>query len=455
MEFCELYEPCEKIDGRLVINRTMDGPPLAIGENLTLGTFSLNRPTLRPFAKLVFEQKWFVKEMCYGPVRNILGLAPCETVTTEVRTVQQQEFTSLVQQAMESSEVTTNTRVEGRELIDNNWDGNTIDLSKVTVGEWGSFWEVAGAVVGAVVGGPIGAGIGTWVGGAIDDATSGGNGGGGGGATATGRVVAIIDETLETVQKSQSQHLLTETTSSFSNTRERTITRSFKNPYQDRTLELRFIPTFRHFVVETTLIRFDFGLSLDVGMVNFPRQRVGVTHGDFLQSRLKDQRMMSVANAELGLEDDFTINARSSGLSDHLNSNPEVYSKGILRHMHKNREIDALQAPVVQAIRNVTKTRKEADNLENAFAWSNAYVQDKSIFVPMADPSLAVDKLNLKEKQAAIFRRKLKLIRPGKLKTVVTKRDVYLFAGTHIEAVPGHCRLPDLPPIAGMLVDVG
>jgi hypothetical protein len=451
MEFCEIFEPCENIDGRLLINRTMDGAPLALDEDLALGAFSLDRPTLRPYAKLVFEQRWFIKEMCYGPTRSVLGLAPCETVTTEVRTVEQRDFTSIVQQAMESSEVTTNTRVEGRELIDNNWDGNTVDLSKITIGEWGSFWQVVGAVAGAVVGGPIGAGVGAWVGGAIDDATSGG--GGGGGATATGRVLAIVDETLETVQKSQSQHLMTEMTSSFSSTRERSITRSFKNPYQDRTLELRFIPTFRHFVVVTTLIRFDFGLSLNVGKVRFPRQGVGVAYGDFLQARLKDQRMMSVANAELGLDDDLSINARSSGLSDHLNNNSEAYGKELLRHMHKNRDIEALQTPVVQAIRNATKTTHEADQLEKAFAWSDTFVQDNSIFVPMADPSFAVEKLNLTERQAKVFNEKLEHIKPGKLKTVVQERDLYLFAGTHVEAAPGHCRLPDLAPVAGLPVE--
>lgn len=447
MSFCDDYKPCEGIDGRLLINRAMDGPPLAIDEKLNLGLFPLVNASLRPFAKLVFEQRWIPKEMCYGPARSVLGLAPCENITTEVRTVQQHDFTNLVQNAMESSEVTTNTRTEGRELIDNNWNGNTIDLSKVTVGEWGSFWEVVGTFVGAVAGGPVGAVIGNWVGGAIDDATSsaGGSGGAAGGGTALGRTVTVIDESLTAIQKSQNQHLLSERTSSFSSLRERSVTRSFKNPYQNRSLELRFIPTFRHFEIITTLIRFDFGLSLDIGKVRFPPHGVGISYGDFLQTRLKDQRMMSVANAELGLEDDFHTNPRNVSLGDHLNGNPEVYAKKLLRHMHQNRDIGALQSPVFHAIRNTTKSDKEADNLQKAFSWSDIYVEGKSIFLPMAKPKLAVKKLNLTDKDAAKFHEKLKLIRPGNLHITVNKRDIHLFAGTHIEAVPGNCVLPDLP----------
>jgi len=443
MELCETYQQCKYLDGRLIINRTLDGPALTLEEGLPLGPFSLHQPMLRPFAKLVFEQKWIPKEMCYGPVRSVMGLAPCESITTELRTVQQQEFTSLVQRAMESSEVTTNTRLEGRELVDTNWDGNTIDLSKVTVGEWGSWWEIGGAVVGGLLGGPIGAGVGAWVGGAIDDATSGS--GGGGAPTTTGRVLTIIDETLETVQKSESQHVHSETSSSTLSVRERSITRTFKNPYLNRSLELRFIPTFRRFEIVTTMIRFDFGLSLDVGRVAFPRLGVGAANGDFLQARLKDQRIMSVANAELGLDDEFASTPSSNAVAAHLNANPEIYAKKLVRHMHQNRDIETLQAPVLQAIRNATKDPKEAENLEKALAWSNTYVQDKSIFVPVTDPSLALERLNLPKDLAADLDKKVKKIKPGALKKITTKRDVHLFAGTHVEAVPGKCKLPGLP----------
>src|SRR4051812_42840064 len=108
MEFCESLGACEALDGRLLITRTMDGPPLSVSEDLALGEFALDRAGLRPYVRLGFEQNWIPRELCLGPVRSVLGLAPGEEIVTEVRTVESQEFTSLVQRAMESSEVSTN-----------------------------------------------------------------------------------------------------------------------------------------------------------------------------------------------------------------------------------------------------------------------------------------------------------------------------------------------------------
>ena len=73
---------------------------------------------------------------------------------------------------------------------------------------------------------------------------------------------------------------------------------------------------------------------------------------------------------------------------------------------------------------------------------------DRSIFVPMADSSVAVQKLNLSRAAAANLATKLKRIEPIELGKIVTRRDVHLFAGTHVEAVAGHCVLPDLTPVS-------
>ena len=64
--------------------------------------------------------------------------------------------------------------------------------------------------------------------------------------------------------RSQSSHLLTETSTRVSRSREQSITRTFRNPYIDRTLELRFMPAFRRFEVTTTFITFEYGLSTDL-----------------------------------------------------------------------------------------------------------------------------------------------------------------------------------------------
>ncbi len=445
MEFCESSNQCIGLDGRLLITRTIDGPPIALNEDLGLGEFQLVTASLRPYVRLGFEQKWIPKEMCYGPIRSVLGLAPGEEITTEVRTIESHEFTSLVQSAMESSEVSTNTRLEGREFVDTNWDGETIDLSKITVGEWGSFWEVVGAVGGALLGGPIGAGVGAWVGGAIDDATSDGGNGAPAPNSATGKIVNVVEESLNTVQKSQSRHLLTERSRSASRTRELSISRTFRNPYIDRTLELRFIPTFRHFEVETTIFKFEWGLSLDVGRVRFPKFGVGQTHGDFLAKRLTDQRMLSVANAELGIDDEFATSARNGSVANHLNANSELYSKKVLRHMHANRDLETLHTPVLQAVRSKVQKDDEATEIGKAFQWSSAYTSDKSIFVPATTPELAVPKLGLKGNAGKTFSDKLGKVALGKLTRIVSKKDIHLFTGTHVEAAPGLCQLPDLP----------
>ena len=446
MSDCPPYNACNDIDGRLLITRTIDGPNLSLNEDIALGEFQLEGAGLRPYVRLGFLQQWVVKEMCIGPVRSVLGLAPGEKVTTDVRTVDSYEFTSLVQQAMESSEVSTNTRLEGREFVDTNWDGNTVDLSKITVGEWGSLWEVIGAVAGAVVGGPIGAGVGAWVGGAIDDATSDGGGGGGPAPnSATGKVVSVIEESLETIQKSQSSHLLTERSSSVSRTRERSTTRSFENPYFNRSLELRFSPVFRHFEVITTLFKFEWGLSLDIGKVQFPKYGMGQTHGDFLAARLTDQRLLSVANAELGIDDEFSTSARNGVIGSHLNANSEQYSKKLLRHMHSKRDLNTLQTPVAQALRSKVRSNLQAEELGKAFQWSSTYTKDNSIFVPATTADLALKKLELKSSEKEAFAKKLKRIAVPELKIVVSKKDIHLFAGTQIEAVAGNCVLPDVP----------
>ncbi len=62
MTYCDTYEPCEALDGRLLVNRTMDGPPLSLDEDIALGEFQLGTASLRPYVRLGFEQKWIPKD---------------------------------------------------------------------------------------------------------------------------------------------------------------------------------------------------------------------------------------------------------------------------------------------------------------------------------------------------------------------------------------------------------
>lgn len=55
MEYCDTYEPCEALDGKLLINRTMDGPPLLFSEDIALYEFQLGTVGLRSYVRLNFE----------------------------------------------------------------------------------------------------------------------------------------------------------------------------------------------------------------------------------------------------------------------------------------------------------------------------------------------------------------------------------------------------------------
>src|SRR5262249_8060102 len=72
--------------------------------------------------------------------------------------------------------------------------------------------------------------------------------------------------TVETVNRSESQHTASESTTT-SQTAEtiQSLTRTFSNPYPDRSLQLRFIPVFRHFEVRTWPASVTPGIALHVG----------------------------------------------------------------------------------------------------------------------------------------------------------------------------------------------
>src|SRR5215212_8810317 len=100
-DFCMLFPQCDDLDGKLLINRTLQGPPLAREEGeLPFGTMTMRGAEMRPYLDLSFLQKWIVKEACYGPVRSVMGLAPGETVTIDVARREQVDFASLFRSAV-------------------------------------------------------------------------------------------------------------------------------------------------------------------------------------------------------------------------------------------------------------------------------------------------------------------------------------------------------------------
>lgn len=452
--YCDPYEQCGDLDGRLIIDRTIEGPALARDEGeLPLGALSMEGGAIHPYFHLYYQQQWIAKEPCYAPVRSVMGLAPGETITTEVRQREQTDYVRTVQTAMESSEVSTTTRRHGREFVDTDYEGSSVEMSPISA-VFGSIFEDAWDAVTA----PVKAGV-NIVNGVIDAAQDGVNSifgiGDNPGAppgtqpAANSKTLDVIDETLSTIQRSESQSSRTETTSSRTVAVERSITRTFSNPYRDRSLELRFIPVFRQFEVVTTLFRVDFGVLLHAGRVKFPARGMGSAYGDFLQRRVVDPRIVSVANAELGLDDDVRSQARTSAVADHLNANSSIYTGRFLRHLDDQRATRELSQPVVALLGGSAKTlsaRRPQPNLARALEWSKMQVRDQTVYVPLTDRENLVSALGNCRPIVDLGDRLHDTIRnPVWLTQFVRRRDVHLFMGTHIEPVAGLCVLEDLP----------
>jgi len=444
-DYCKPYEQCTDLDGRLLIARTISGPVLAMEEGeLPFGSMSLEGGSLHPYARNAYNQQWTPLEACYGPVRSVFGLAPGEKVTTELRYREQVDVVQLVQHAMESSEVATTTRRQGRETT----EANTVEMAPLSIGIFGSFLEDVGDAIGGalstagdVVSGAVGG-----VAGLIDSILGGGGGGGPQPHTVHEEVVTTVNETLESVQRSESNSTLTETTTSRSRQVERSISRTFSNPYWDRSLELRFIPVFRRFKVVTTLVQFDVGVVLKAGHVRFPEVGIGAKFGHFLQQRVADPRIASVAVADLGLDDEMGARGRTSAVSDHLKANATLYTKRFMSHTQLQRDNDMIRQPVARLIKGSSKNQQSATRLLNALSWSKARVSDNHVAVPFAEASNALTALKLPRAARERFEKGIDRIRdPKVLSTYTVERDVHVFMGTHIEPVAGTCVLEDLP----------
>jgi hypothetical protein len=449
--YCDPIGTCTNLEGRLLIEQTLQGPPLALGGDIGIGDLA-GQVVLRPYIRFRYEQYWNPKELCRGPIRSVIGLAPSETMSLETRQVEQTDFVRLVQEVSERSEVVSTSgpaalmEAEGGARMTSAF----LSLPVVVADKFGSFWEtlgeVAGTVVGAAVGGPIGAVVGNWVGGAVGGWIGGdGNGGEGSG---NGSTMGTVDQVLESVTRTSSERVLSETTTSRSTLFERTVTRTFTNPYRDRALQLRFIPVFRHFDVVTVFWEFEPGLVTNVFAPSFRGTMLSARLGDFVQRHVTDPRIVATSTADLGIQEQQPVASRraaaaaASPLVEHLNANGEFYAKRYLKHLDLRRDVATLQEPVVNTLAQRERVSpNELGDVGRALRWSRARVQGKSIYTPFAPPNVLREALPGGGEIGSAFERLQRFL----LRRVEHHKDVHLFAGTVIEPAPGECVLKNLP----------
>jgi hypothetical protein len=269
-----------------------------------------------------------------------------------------------------------------------------------SLGGYGSFWETATDILLPGVRETVDAGEG--VAKLIVNATTGDT-------SAVTDAAATEKHTVETISRAESQHGRSETTTSTAHTETfESITRTFANPYRDRSLQLRFIPVFRHFEVRTWPESVTPGISLHAGPAR--ERTAGATP--------KTHELLAGAEARLDMASLQRPLAR-------------MLSPG----------------PMATSIRAPSEGTPSA-SAQGALLWSQSSVREDSVFVPLAEAETAANALGLEGRPRTSFLKSLAGIRPEAVAKLVpeTVQHVHLFMGTHIEAIAGECILQDVPP---------
>ena len=119
------------------------------------------------------------------------------------------------------------------------------------------------------------------------------------------------------------------------------MTRSFTNPYHDRTLQLRFMPVFRRFDVVTLLLKARLGLAMICGHVDFPTPNLAIRYSPMLRNVVTEITILQLAHTELGATR-TNMHAVSGGLQDHLQANAAIYTKRFLSAAASARDDDTV-----------------------------------------------------------------------------------------------------------------
>jgi hypothetical protein len=493
-DLCAPYASCDDLDGQLLINRTADGPAIGVEiAEMPFGPVTMKGASLHPYVRWTYGQSWSAKEACLGPARSVLGLAPGERVTIEVTHRESVDTTKLVREAAERSNTLSRTERrpilppslvtgggsggsgdaekqkeemadqmaekmhelqkeqmnDAKYLMSTETRDGQVELQPLHYGELGSpFLElIVGAIVGAVAGGKKQPSADAAIDAAAKQMEHESKGGAG---TINYDTNQRIGEIVEEVQRSERQSTVSESTTTTRASTEQRVTRTFANPYRDRTLELRFFPVFRRFEITTTVLKAEPGVLMRPGPIDFAVANPRASLGSFLETRVDTRALATTALADPGEEREGAAFLRTSALSEHLTANAAQYTRRFVAHADQTGSQDALMTPLARMVGGDASARGEPTaaggaNLADGLAWSRAHVKNGEVHVPLAEPANwppAWQKVGDGLAKAigttigdAAWR-----------KTWTTTRSVHLFMGTHVEAVAGACILEDVPP---------
>jgi hypothetical protein len=492
---CGPLAPCNDLDGKLLIGRSVYGPQLTFDPgSVSLAGLSTRGSALRAVLDLRFEVRWRSTGLCHGPATSVMGLAPGEVVTVGLRTRSTRSFSSLIRDAAESSRSSSHTDRETGPSASAGGGGNfggiiggivgaiaeqagdsqagrfvdklaenvgaqaqhgaktvasqaeaVIDLVPIFVGKFGSFFgDALGAIgsgVGAVAGGIVGAvaGIGNAAGNAVSDLVDnvvGGVAGAGPAAGLTGTIQQIT-EVVDTVERSESESHLRETSVTTTTESEQTIQRTFGNPYLDRSLELRFIPVFHRFEVTTVPVFARAGLATIVADLD-PAERPAPVAAN-LAARFGNLR--AVAATALSAQ---VVPRVRTAFAASVRSGDE----------------DALRVPMLTLLQRSTSMEdvRQSVRLDHGLSWERTDARGSAVHVPLADSDVVRRAWGLKGRASERLQDALGRLTPDHLGRLVPQphvRVVHVFAGVHVEALPGNCVLPDIPEHLRVVVPGG
>jgi hypothetical protein len=437
---------------------------------LALSSISFPRAVLCPYIRLVYEQVWNEKEVCLGPIRSVMGLAPGESIVTEFSQVEQVSFSQLVRRGFETSETTSFSvpthEVDGSRPVGGSgrgtWDiihdvmqnntgvagplGGPIVLRPCVVTGFGSlnFGGILGAAAGALVGGPIGAAVGAWLGNAVGEMIGG---------SGEAQVSDAVDQNLASISRTQTEYSSTETLRARTTTTERSISRAFTNPYRDRGMDLRFLPVYRHYEVVTSLIRIEVGLSCIFDPPRFQQGPLSSKFGPLFDIRLLDPRIRALVELDLGVEPPPPPGVgwrtgrapnRPKLLLEHLNANAERYGKVAVADALRKGDAAEFMDQIAQMLPDDAKKGREI--VEAPLAWHSAYSLENAVFIPIPD----VKQLNKWQGFKDAHLGRLTDFAPFKPNAAPIPlghrvKNVHVYLGTRIEAAPADCVLPNLP----------